>query len=180
MIKINLLPREARRRTVRVKVPQAAIVAVAILVAGGMWGYWYLVRRNVGKLRADIAATQNEIGRNQQTIRLVEQYTADKKQLEDRLALIQRLAATQRSPVRLLDGINQALPEGVWLVGVSKVAGRVIIQGYASSHADVAELMLALQRLTPIVSNVELNFSELQVYEGRPVERFEILTILSG
>lgn len=180
MIKINLLPREARRKTVRVKVPQVAIVAAAMLMVGGMWGYRYLVRRDVEKLRADIVATKNEIARNQQTIRSVEQYTADKKQLEDRLALIQRLAATQRNPVRLLDGINQALPDGVWLVGVSKLSGRLVIQGYASSHAEVAELMLALQRLKPIVNTVELNFSELQVYEGKPVERFEILTILSG
>jgi type IV pilus assembly protein PilN len=180
MIKINLLPREARRRTARAEVPRAAIVAAAIVVAGGTWGYWHLVRRDVEKLRVDIVATRNEIAGNQQTIRLVEQYTADKKQLQDRLTLIQRLVATQSSPVRLLDGINQALPEGVWLVGVNKVSGKLVIQGYASSHADVAELMLALQRLKPIISNVELNFSELQVYEGRPVERFEILTILSG
>ena len=180
MIKINLLSRSERRRKVQVKVPQVAIVAMAILTAGGMWGYWYVVKRDVEQLLADNVATQSEIARNQQVIRLVEQYTRDKKQLQDRLTLVQRLAAAQSSPVRLLDGISQALPEGGWITGISKVSGRLVIQGYAQSHFAVAELMLALQRLKSTISSVELNFSELALYEGRPVERFEILATLLG
>ena len=125
-------------------------------------------------------ATKDEITRNQQIVRVVEQYTHDKKQLQERLAAVQRLAANQDSPVRLLDGISQALPEGGWLTGVRKVSGKLVIEGYASSHFVVAELMLALQRLKPIINSVELNFSELELYEAKPVERFEILVILSG
>ncbi|MGB4781107.1 PilN domain-containing protein [Candidatus Methylomirabilis sp.] len=180
MTRINLLSREGRRRQARAKVPQAASVAVAILAIGGMWGYWYLVKRDVERFRAEIVATQSEIDRNQQVIRMVEQYTRDKKQLQDRLALVQRLATAQNIPVRLLDGISQALPEGGWLTEISRVSGRLIIRGYTSSHFAVAELMLALQRLKPIMSSVELNFSERELYEGRPVERFEILATLSG
>ena len=180
MTRINLLSREGRQRKAQVKVPQAASVAVAILAIGGMWGYWYLVKRDVERFRAEIVATQSEIDGNQQVIRMVEQYTRDKRQLQDRLTLVQRLAAAQNSPVRLLDGISQALPDGGWLTGISKVSGKLVVSGYASSHFAVAELMLALQRLKPIVSSVELNFSELALYEGRPVERFEILATLSG
>ena len=180
MIRINLLSREEQRKKVETRVPQTAIVVAVILAVGGMWGYWYIVRRDVERIRADNVATRSEIARNKQVIQSVEQYTRDKKQLQDRLALVQRLAAAQSSPVRLLDGISQALPEGGWLTGISRVSGRLVLQGYASSHFAVAELMLALQRLKPIVSSVELNFSELELYEGRPVERFEILATLSG
>lgn len=180
MIKINLLSREERRKKVEVKVPQVAIVAAVMLTLGGMWGYWYVVRRDVGQLRADIAATRSEIAQNKQVVRLVEQYVRDKKQLQDRFALIQRLAAAQGTPVRLLDGISQALPDGVWLAGISKISGKLVVQGYASSHFAVAELMLALGRLTPMISSVELSFSELELYDGRPIERFEIVATVSG
>ena len=180
MIRINLLPREERRRKIRVEVPQAAIVALTILVVAGMWGYWRLVRRDVERLRADIVSTRSEIAQNQQIVRMVEQYARDKKQLQDRLALIQRLVTAQGTPVRLLDGISQALPDDVWLAGVSKVSGKLVLQGYASSHFSVANLMIALGRLKPIISSVELIFSELQTYENKPVERFEILAALSG
>lgn len=180
MIKINLLPREERRRKTQVKVPQAAIVALVILVAGGMWWYWRSVKGETGRLRADAAATRNEIAQNQQVVRLVEQYQRDKKQLQDRLTVIQRLAATQGTPVRLLDGISQVLPNDVWLAGVSKVSGKLVVQGFASSHFAVANLMEALGRLKPIISTVELSFSERQMFENRPVERFEIVAALSG
>ncbi len=180
MIKINLLPREERRRKVQVKVPQAGIVVVAILMVGGMGLYWRWVKRDAERLRAGIVATQTEIAQNQQIVRLVEQYTRDKKLLEERLTLIQRLVNAQSAPVRLLDGISQALPDDVWLAGVSKLSRRLVVQGYASSHFSVADLMIALGRLKPIINSVELIFSELQMFENKPVERFEILATLSG
>lgn len=180
MITINLLPHEKRRKKAHIKVPQATIVAAAALAACGMGGYWYAVKWETQQLRADIAATQSEIARNREIVQLVEQYTRDKQRLQDRLSLIEQLADTQRSPVRLLDDISQALPDGGWLTGISKVSGKLTIQGYASSHFVVAELMLGLQRLTATIKNVELNFSELDIHEGKPVERFEIIAILSG
>jgi Tfp pilus assembly protein PilN len=180
MIKINLLPREERHKKVQVKVPQAGIVILAILMVGGMWLYWRSVKRDVQRIQAEIVATRNEIAQNQQIVRLVEQYARDKKQLQERLAVIQRLIHAQGIPVRLLDGISQALPDDVWLAGVSKLSGKLSIQGYASSHFSVADLMIALGRLKPMIGNVELIFSELQIYENKPVERFEILATLSG
>jgi len=180
MIRINLLPRDERRRKIQVKVPQAAIVTLAILIVVAMWAVWHSVRRDVQRLRVEIVAMRSEIAKNQRIVQLVEQYIRDKQQLQDRLTLIQRLATAQGTPVRLLDGISQALPDDVWLAGISKVSGKLVVQGYASSHFAVANLMLALGRLKPIISSVELNFSELQIYENKPVERFEILAILSG
>lgn len=180
MIKINLLPREERRRKIKVKVPQAAIVALVIFVVGGMWAYWRSVKGEIERLRADAVATRNEIAQNQQTVRLVEQYARDKKQVLDRLTVIQRLVAAQGAPVRLLDGISQVLPDDVWLVGVSKVSGKLVVQGYASSHFAVANLMLALERLKPLIVSVELGVIERQVHENKPVERFEIVAGLPG
>lgn len=180
MITINLLPHEERRKKVRIKVPQATIVVVAALAVAGMGGYWYVVKREAQQLQADIAATQSEIAGNREIVQLVEQYTRDKQRLQDRLSLVQRLADAQQSPVRLLDDISQALPDGGWLTGISKVSGKLTIQGYASSHFVVAELMLGLQRLTATIKSVELNFSELDMHEGKPVERFEIIATLSG
>ncbi|MBZ0169195.1 Pili assembly protein [Candidatus Methylomirabilis lanthanidiphila] len=179
MIKINLLPREQRRKSGRVRAPRAGYAAMAVLAVVGMWGCWLMVRWDMAQLQADIVATKDNIARHQQVVRLVEQYTRDQKQRQERLTVVQRLAASQNSPVRLLDGISQALPEGGWLTSINKVSGKLVIQGYASSHFVVAEMMLALQQLTQLVNSVELSFSELELYEGRPVERFEILLTLS-
>lgn len=181
MIKINLLPREERRRKIRVQVPQAATVTLIILlVVGGMWTYWRSLKWELARLRVDIADTRSAIAREKQIVQLVEQYERDKKQLQERLVLIQRLVNAQGVAVRLLDGISQAVPDDLWLAGINKVSGRLVLQGYAYSHFAVANLMLALERLRPLIVGVELNLIERQLYENKPIERFEIVAGLPG
>jgi len=145
-----------------------------------MWSYWRSVKWETARLEADAVTIREEIARNRQVVQLVEQYARDKTQLEGRLAIIRGLVAAQEAPVRLLDGISQAVPDEVWLTGVSKTSGKLVVQGYASSHFAVANLMVALGRLTSVVSGVELRFSERQSFENRPVERFEIVATLTG
>jgi Tfp pilus assembly protein PilN len=72
------------------------------------------------------------------------------------------------------------LPDDVWLAGVSKVSGKLVVQGFASSHFAVANLMLALERLKPLIVSVELSLIERQLHENKPVERFEIVAGLPG
>jgi Tfp pilus assembly protein PilN len=179
MIRINLLSREERRRKSRIAIPQTTIISAVVLAAAVLGGGWYFIKMDVVRLRDEIVVVQGEIAKNKEVVRLIEQYARDKKLLQERLILVQRLAGAKNTPVVLLDGISQALPEGGWLTGVSKVSGKLVIQGYASSHFVVAELMLSLQRLKPMVDIVELKFSELELYEGKPVERFEISAALS-
>jgi Tfp pilus assembly protein PilN len=180
MIKINLLPREDRKRRIRLHVPQAAIITVVILAALGMWAYARSLKGELQRLRVDTAALRSEIARNKQVVQKIEQYEREKKQLQERLALIQRLVGAQGNAVRLLDGISQAVPDDVWLAGINKVSGRLLLQGFAFSHFAVANLMLALERLKPVVATVELNVIERQFHENKPVERFEIVVGLPG
>jgi Tfp pilus assembly protein PilN len=180
MIRINLLPGEERRRKVTLRVPQAAIGVVATLAVVGMWAYWRSVKWETARLAADAVTIREEIARNRQVVQLVEQYGRDKKQLQGRLEIIRRLVAAQEAPVRLLDGITQAVPDEVWLTGVTKTSGKLVVQGFASSHFAVANLMVALGRAKSVVSGVELSYSERQIVESKPVERFEIVATLVG
>jgi Tfp pilus assembly protein PilN len=180
MIRINLLPREERRRKISVKIPQAATVTLMIVVAVGMWAYWRSLKGELERLRVDSAGIRSEIARAKQIVQLIEQYERDKKQLQERLTLIQGLISAQGSAVRLLDGISQVMSDDIWLAAINKVSGRVVLQGYASSHFAVANLMLALERLKPLIGSVELSVIERQLHENKPVERFEIVAGLPG
>ena len=180
MIKINLLPREEQKRRISVKIPQAVAVTLIILVAVGMWAYWRSLTGELERLRVDSAGIRSEIARAKQIVQLIEQYERDKKLLQERLTLIQRLVSAQGSAVRLLDGISQVMPDDIWLAAINKVSGRLVLQGYASSHFAVANLMLALERLKPRIVSVELSVIERQIHENKPVERFEIVAGLPG
>jgi Tfp pilus assembly protein PilN len=96
------------------------------------------------------------------------------------LTLIQGLISAQGSAVRLLDGISQVMPDDIWLAAMNKVSGKVVLQGYATSLFAVANLMLALERLRPLIVGVELSIIERHVHENKPIERFEIIAGMPG
>jgi hypothetical protein len=72
------------------------------------------------------------------------------------------------------------MPDDIWLAAMNKVSGRVVLQGYATSLFAVANLMLALERLRPLIVGVELSIIERQVHENKPIERFEIIAGIPG
>jgi len=72
------------------------------------------------------------------------------------------------------------MPDDIWLAAMNKVSGKVVLQGYATSLFAVANLMLALERLRPLIVGVELSIIERQVHENKPIERFEIIAGMPG
>lgn len=178
MIKINLLPKERRRRR-GVSLPKPALYAIpaGVLVVGALGAYWYYLDSRIGELQARVDSHRQELARYQREIKRVTQFQTDKKRLEERLRVVERLAAEQEGPVRLLDQISRALPEEVWLTGMTKSKERLTISGFAFSNFGIANFMTELGRLQPLIRNVDLVVSEKAVVERVPVERFEITAI---
>lgn len=180
MIRINLLPKDRQRRGISVGQPFLFAVLGAVILLGAMGGVWYWLDGQVEQLRQDIAVQRRELDRYQREIKKVEQFKADKKRLEDRLKVIEKLAAEQGGPVRLLDRVSRALPEEVWLTAMTKTRDKLTLQGYAFSNFGIANFMTELGKLQPMLRSVELTFSEKATVERVPVERFEITAALGG
>ena len=177
MIKINLLPKERRRRGpgVRVAKPMLVAVPVVVVLVGVMALVWWYLDGQINQLQQDVTRNQAELKKYESDIKKVEQFRADKKRLEDRVAVVKRLAAEQEGPVHLLDQISQALPEEVWLTGLNKTREKLTLQGYAFSNIGIANFMTELGKTQPLpIRKVELNFSEKATVDRVPVERFEI------
>ena len=56
-------------------------------------------------------------------------FQAKKILLENKVNLIERLRAEQKSPVHMLDEISKALPDFVWLTSMDETAGKRRLQG---------------------------------------------------
>lgn len=180
MIRINLLPKERRRRTISVGRPAVYVVVGCLLALGVMAAGWWWLEAQVRDLHQDIRQKQAELERYKNEIKKVEQYQADKKRLEERLQVVAKLAAEQGGPVRLLDQVSRALPDEVWLTGMNKTKEKLVLQGYAFSNFGVANFMTELGKVQPPLRNVELSFSEKSTVERVPVERFEITATIGG
>ncbi len=180
MIKINLLPKERRRRAISVGRPVVYVVVGCVAALAGMALGWWWLEGQVQHLQQDIGQKRVELERYGNEIRKVEQFLSERKRLEERLRVVAKLAADQAGPVRLLDQLSRALPDEVWLTGMSKSKDKLVLQGYAFSTPGIANFMRELEKLKPMVGNVELTFSERASVERVPVERFEITAGLGG
>lgn len=174
MIKINLLPREQRKREPKVNLKLIGGVALGIFALAGMGYFWWTLKGEVDRLKHQIDEVKQELQRNTELAKQVEQYKADKKKLEERLQVVERLSASQSGPVKLLDQLSLLLPSEVWFTALSKTSDRLVLQGYALSNFAVANLMINMGKAAPLFQNVELSYTEKATIEKVPVEKFEI------
>jgi len=174
MIKINLLPREERRRRAPMNTGVLlGIVGVAVVALAMGYG-WFWLNGEVGRLQEEIQRTQAELRRFEELAKQVDRFQAEKKRLEEKLKIIQALMLAQGGPVRLLDEVSKALPNEVWLTTLTRAGKRLDVSGIAFSNFTIATFMTNLGQAAPLISNVDLVVSEKTLVEQVPVERFTI------
>jgi type IV pilus assembly protein PilN len=156
MIKINLLSEGKRPAAVR-KARSASVpgqdvalwllgvgVLVGVLVAAGCW--WVFNGRLQDK-QAEVAQAQRQVEALQAVIKEVEDYKRKKKNLTDKIAVINELKSNQRGPVRVMDYISRALPELLWLDRMKMNASNIELEGRAFNPNAVANFMENLDKV---------------------------------
>jgi len=141
MIRINLLPhremrRELRKREFLGNLAATAIVAIVLVVAGGM-----VINRQI----------EHQAGRNsyvQGAVNKLDTEIAEIKNLEESIAslrarqeAVEDLQSDRTIPVHLLDELVKVMPDGVFLLKLQQLDLTVTLNGFAQSNERVAELL---------------------------------------
>ncbi len=144
MIRINLLPvRQVQKR----EVGRQVLILAAIVVIGGLVAnyIWYADREaDRARLATQVVETQRRIDELEKVIGEVRNINTRKKEVEDKLKILDGLRKLRSGPVRMLDALATAMPKKVWLSDFNEQSNLVKITGKALSHEDVAELMRGL------------------------------------
>jgi Tfp pilus assembly protein PilN len=151
MIRINLLRQKVAAPATfaieKSKVLSGGIVFLTIsliLIGGGWW-----------RLGLQAAAAQQEVDTLQvQAVRLAEvhkqvvQFEEQKKLLDDRISVIERLKQNQTGPVELLESIRASIPDRptLWLTSLSQKGKKVTVEGRSLDVPSIADLISALSR----------------------------------
>src|SRR5262245_41504897 len=138
MIKVNLLATTAGAAPPREWLPRSQRSALwglgmLLLSAAGAGGWWYYLHHQRTTLDGRITAAEGELERLKAASKLVDQLTARKNELSDRLALIDRLRDSKRGPVDLLTTVSASVPDGLWLLEMKQSSGAVQVDGRAMS-----------------------------------------------
>jgi type IV pilus assembly protein PilN len=155
MIKINLLSEGKRPAAVRKArgVGEVRDLALWMLLLGALLGvlaaggYWWYLNGKLKEKQEEVAQVQKEVDALQAVIKEVEDFKKKKKNLADKIAIINELKSNQRGPVRVMDYISRALPELLWLDRMKMNASSIEIEGRAFNPNAVANFMDNLDKV---------------------------------
>lgn len=159
MIRINLLPvrQTKKRETVQQQLLAFAGVVIATIIGCIVWtGYNSSIKT---EREAQIADKRKELAQLDKIIGEVNEFTSKKKELEDKLQIIEQLKKGKTGPVRALDDLATEIPNRVWLTKLDEKGGSMTLEGMAIDHEDVSAFMKALQK-SKYFSNIVLTFSK--------------------
>lgn len=160
MIRINLLPQRKTKSNETVQQQLLAFAAVLVVTVVGCFVWWALKSRDEEARVQTVNAKQQELSQLDKIIGEVNEFTAKKKELEDKLGVISSLKKGKTGPVRALDDLATEIPNRVWLTKMEESGGAVVFEGSAVDHEDVSAFMKALQK-SKYFTGVTLGFSKV-------------------
>lgn len=173
MTRINLLPwREAlRKEQKRQFISTAGGAAVLMLVIVGYVHFHINGMIDHQNQRNDFI--EKEIAVVDSKIKEIKELEAQKKQLLNRMNVIQDLQTRRPMVVHMLDKLVKALPEGLYLTEVNQKGAELTINGLAQSNARVSAFMRNLDD-SNWFNNPKLEVIQVQEKNGGRSSKFTL------
>jgi type IV pilus assembly protein PilN len=175
VIRINLLPyreKEKKESLQREVILYSGVLVLVLLVLGAVYFYF---STTIGNLEEKIAAANTRLVFLDKKVGDIEGFKRDKKELEQKLGVINTLEANRMFPVRMLDELNTLVPsKEIWLDKVTETGQSLRIEGMARDNGTVALFMKNLEKAS-FIKTVDLVFSREKDVAGTKLQQF-ILT----
>ena len=179
MIRINLLAVERERTTRRagIEIGQKVTIGCSVIlvaaVVGIGWRFWSL-RQESNQLTQELAAADQELQRLAPVLERVREFDARRAELAQRVQLIEQLRRGQSGPVRMLDQVSAALPDGLWLSELRQETNQVVVQGRATSLTALSDFVANLELSGHFTPPVEIIDGQMEETQQGEVVRFEL------
>lgn len=148
MIKINLLEVEKERRPKRAvpgAVPTTLLAVVIFGLAIGAFALYYLAIQNrLAALEKDVVEKREKKKELEPYIKRVDELEKRKNDLEKRNRAIEELRSQRTIPVHVLDEVSRALPDYLWLSGMTVKGDLIAIEGETLQEQAIPTFMKSL------------------------------------
>lgn len=170
MSKINLLPWRDELKKIKNQIfyfTLVSLVAASVLVTIMIDGY---LNYKLSVKNANIQYINKELKSAQTKVMEVQSLKRNKQQLLERINIIQSLQADRPSAVKLLDVIPRVLPEGIYLVDLSRKDAKIEMNPTSqnvkdkTSNINVTEMGSDAKKYTVTVQGVALTNGSISVF----------------
>ena len=177
MIRVNLLsgsPAAAQSRNFFPAEQKTAAIGLAMLLTTGLGvgSWWYYLNYQHTETEQSIVTAETRMEQLKDALKLLESARLQKAELEERLALIDRLRTAKLAPVKLLDVVNEKVPDGLWLMETKQIKTAVQIEGRSLSHTAVTDFAESLQKSGFFKMPVEIVTTLMETVDETTVIRF--------
>lgn len=173
MIRINLIPAEEIQRSAGKRQQMAVGVLVlgcGVLLLVGMHGWQQVSLMAANRSQARL---EREIAELKGPYEAVVQMERQKKELQEKLAVIHDLEAKKVGPVRMLSDLSDATPDKLWLTEFVETGGAARLSGLGVDEQTVADFLRRLAS-SPYFVGVDLEETSQVEADGLKHKRFVI------
>ena len=185
MIRINLLSVEKPIAATASSGPKFSLnlsdkagPIAALFVLAGCAGYIALDYLNLQQqdaaLHQELIAARAEKARLQPILREVERFEAQKRDLQQRVNLIEELRQNQVGPVHMLDQISRSMPDRLWLLDMKQTGNDVTLDGKTSTLSSLADFVANLEASGYFAKPVEITNSEEEKANDTDLIKFTV------
>jgi type IV pilus assembly protein PilN len=175
MIKINLLPtkRKPPRKVTELQKQLIIGVIVSAAVGGGMLLYFFNLNGKIAARQQMRQQAQARVAQQDNMLKEVKNVEEERKKVTEKIGIIEQLKKNQQGPVRLLDEISRALPNGVDLTSLVETAGNINLEGEAFTNEDVVKYVDNL-KTSPYLTDLYLLETSRTNREGYDFYKYKL------
>ncbi|MGF1511563.1 MAG: PilN domain-containing protein [Myxococcota bacterium] len=173
MIRINLLPvrQTQKRQSVQQQLLIGAGVIIGVLLINIVWTA--AVSSAAEQRRQTVAQKTEELRQIDKIIGEVNAFIEKKKELEEKLKVIDDLKRGKTGPVKALDDLATEIPNRVWITELAEAGGSMTILGLAIDAEDVSMFLKAMEK-SKYFGSVRLSYSKSSDQENARIFEFRI------
>jgi len=174
MTRINLLPWREALRNERKRQFTSIVVGAAFLMLA-IIGYVYVhISGNIDDQNLRNSFLEAEIVKVDDRIKEIKELETKKKQLLNRMDVIQNLQTRRPMVVHMLDKLVVALPDGLFLTKFEQAGVELSIEGLAQSNARVSAFMRNLDE-SEWFDSPKLEVIQVQEKNGSRSSKFTLM-----
>lgn len=189
MIRINLAPRETRRRGAGFKLPSLSLnvglnlgvvfgVLYVLGVAGVGYAWWGLTAQE-SRLTGEIARGNQELASLKVTLGQGANVKAQLADFKKRVEVIEALMKGQSRPIVLFDAFADVVPRDLWITGMEEHNSILKVSGSAFSTTAVSDLLANL-RSSGRFKDIDIVVSRQELAKTPSMVTFEVTCRFEG